>query len=87
MKNWILKKDKMITPRSFINYYYYFSKIVLINLKKSKIMSVKTKKIQGMINTEVGSQAKKCGVGTGCPTMAQVQFNLVSNTKGEEEEE
>lgn len=40
-----------------------------------------------MINTEVGSQAKKCGVGTGCPTMAQVQFNLVSNTKGEEEEE
>ena len=40
-----------------------------------------------MINTEVGSQAKKCGVGTGCPTMAQVRFNLVSNTKGEEEEE
>ena len=32
-------------------------------------MSVKTKEIQGIINTEVGSQAKKCGVGTGCPTI------------------
>lgn len=48
---------------------FFFSKIVLINLKKSEIISVKTKEIQGMINIEVGSQAKKCGLGTGCPTI------------------
>lgn len=41
-----------------------------------------------MINIEVRGQAKKCGTAELAvqPSMAEVQFNLVSNTKGEEEE-